>query len=65
MNSRKNTKGQNLVEFLAVGSIFLALSLAGLYYFGDAITSLFTNNSSTTMFKNTTSSNRTALDPDN
>ncbi|OGH96140.1 MAG: hypothetical protein A2104_10025 [Candidatus Melainabacteria bacterium GWF2_32_7] len=59
--SRK-LKGQNLVEFIAVAAVFLALSLAGLYYFGDAIANLFENNNSNTLFQD--SSSRTALDPD-
>jgi hypothetical protein len=54
------SKAQNLIEFTTIGVLVLSLSLAGLFFFGDALADLFADNNANTLF---TSEKRTALDP--
>ncbi len=50
----KKDKGQNLIEYVVIGSMVLVICIVAIVFFGDSIADLFDNNSVANLFKSKT-----------
>ncbi len=50
----KKNKGQNLIEYVVIGSMVLVICIVAIIFFGDSIADLFDNNSVANLFKSKT-----------